>query len=196
MACNGLVYTGLFHTIPMVFESGLGQTLRSATLFVSALGIEGGHYTALGLLVSAVVGLSSLCSIAGGWLADRYSARTIYLIFWALTAPPLFFVAASSGLFLLMLALLALSFNVTFVAAENMLVARYTPFKWRSLAYGARFVLALGVGGLTVRFAGELYDQSGNFNAVYLLLACSAVAASLVAFLLPRTAVANIPAKP
>ncbi len=88
---------------------------------------------------------------------------------------------------LLAVVLLAMSLNVTFVAAENILVARYTPFKWRSLAYGARFVLALGVGGLTVLLAGDLYDQDGNFTVIYLLLAGGALLASLGALLLPPT---------
>jgi hypothetical protein len=88
---------------------------------------------------------------------------------------------------LLAVVLLAMSFNVTFVAAENILVARYTPFKWRSLAYGARFVLALGVGGLTVLLAGDLYDQDGSFTVIYLLLAGGALLASLGALLLPPT---------
>ena len=88
---------------------------------------------------------------------------------------------------LLAVVLLAMSLNVTFVAAENILVARYTPFKWRSLAYGARFVLALGVGGLTVLLAGDLYDQDGSFTVIYLLLAGGALLASLGALLLPPT---------
>ena len=186
MACNGLVYTGMLHTIPKVFESGLGDVLSSTTHIFVTLGIETGSYTDLGLLVGAVIGLSSLCSMFGGWLADRYSAKRIYLIFWTLTIPPLLFVTSTNGMTLLAVVLLAMSFNVTFAAAENILVARYTPFKWRSLAYGARFVLALGVGGLTVRLAGDLYDQDGNFTVIYLLLAGGAVLAAIGAVLLPR----------
>ncbi|HIL18803.1 MAG TPA: MFS transporter, partial [Gammaproteobacteria bacterium] len=196
MACNGLVYTGMLHTIPKVFELGLSDVLSSTTNFFVMLGIETGNYTDLGLLVGGVIGLSSLCSIFGGWLADRYSAKRIYLIFWTLTIPPLFFVTSTSGMTLLAVVLLAMSFNVTFVAAENILVARYTPFKWRSLAYGARFVLALGVGGLTVRLAGNLYDQDGSFTVIYLLLAGGALLASLGALLLPRTPTHTSPVIP
>ena len=186
MACNGLVYTGMLHTIPKVFESGLGDVLSSTTHIFVTLGIETGSYTDLGLLVGAGLGLSSLCSMFGGWLAERYSAKRIYLIFWTLTIPPLLFVTSTNGMTLLAVVLLAMSFNVTFAAAENILVARYTPFKWRSLADGARVVLALGVGGLTVRLAGDLYDQDGNFTVIYLLLAGGAVLAAIGAVLLPR----------
>jgi len=173
MACNGLVYTGLMNTVPKVFEGGLGVALAAS-------------YTEIGLFAGAVIGLSSVFSVFGGWLADRYSARTIYVIFWALTVPPLFLISSSSGIGLLVVALLALSFNVTFAAAENMLVARHTPFRWRSVAYGFRFLIAFGIGGLTVRFAGQLYDVSGNFDTLYVVFAVTAVIAAVAAFFLPR----------
>jgi len=77
-------------------------------------------------------------------------------------------------------------------AAENMLVARYTPFEWRALAYGAKFVLALGVGGLTVLLAGELFDRTGSFDLLYNLLGLSAIVAGVGALLLPRLGAALI----
>ena len=122
----------------------------------------------------------------GGWLADRYSARSIYIVFWLALAIPLFFMTTVLGVGLLVVASLALFLNVSFGAAENMLVARYTPFEWRSLAYGAKFVLALGVGGVTVHLAGDVYDATGSFHSLYLLFGACAIAASGCALLLPR----------
>ena len=173
MACSGLVYAGLMNTIPKLFQTGLADTLA-------------GNYTKLGFVAGAVIGLSSISSVAGGWLADRYSPRTVYLVFVSLVIPPLMLITSTSGVFLLLAVLLALSFNVTFAAAENMLVARYTPFKWRSVAFGARFVLALGIGGLTVRLAGYLYDRNGNFDLLYLIFGTVAAVAVLGVYLLPR----------
>jgi MFS family permease len=173
MTCNGFVYAGLMNTIPKIFETGLGAALA-------------GNYTEIGLFAGAIIGLSSVASLLGGWLADRYSARSIYLVFWILLIPPLFLITSVSGIELLIVALLALSFNVCFAAAENMLVARYTPFKWRSLAYGARFVLAIGVGGLTVGLAGDLFNATGDFNILYLLFGAAAVIAALGVLLLPK----------
>ena len=175
MACNGFVYAGMMNTAPKVFEVGLTVALADS-------------YTKIGILTGAVIGLSSVCSFVGGWLADRYSARRIYLVFWVLLAPSLVLVAIASGNALILAMLLAMSFLVTFAAAENMLVARYTPFKWRSLAYGARFVLALGVGGLTVYLAGDLFDRTGTFSVLYLVFSVAAVIAVLFAFWLPSTA--------
>ena len=176
MACNGFVYTGLVNTVPKVFEIGLGNILTSS-------------YTEIGLITGAIIGVSSVCSILGGWLADRYSARSIYLIFWLLSVVPMLMVAWASGMVLLLVMLLSMSFVVTFAAAENMLLARYTPFDWRALAFGARFVLALGVGGLTLKLAGHLFDESGNFSLLYILFAAAAVVAALGASMLPKSTI-------
>jgi len=182
MACSGLVYAGLMNTIPKLFQSGLGDSLA-------------GNYTQLGLVAGAVIGLSSFSSIAGGLLADRFSPRTVYLGFVVLVIPPLMMITSITGVALVVAVLLALSFNVAFAAAENMLVARYTPFKWRSFAFGARFVLALGIGGITVRIAGILHDRYGNFDILYLVFGCVAVVAAIGVYLLPRESVRAAPAQ-
>ena len=162
MACTGLVYTGLNSTMPKLFEMGLGDALAVS-------------YTEIGVFVGLVSGLASFSSVAGGWLADRYSARAIYLVFWTLQVPFLFVIVSLTGISLLVATLAVLCFSLTFTAAENLLVARYTPFRWRALAYGAKFVLALGVGGLTVHLAGWLFDKEGGFDLLYILFGATAV---------------------
>ena len=174
MACSGFVYTGLTNTMPKLMEMGLRAALAAS-------------YTEIGVFVGIVSGLASLSSIFGGWMADRYSARSIYIIFWALQIPLLFIIVSLSDVTLLVAILLVLSFMLAFSAAENMLVARYTPFRWRAVAYGAKFVLALGVGGLTVHLAGWLFDRDGDFAFLFTLFGGAAILAVAAAFLLPET---------
>ena len=157
MACTGFVYAGLTNTMPKLMEMGLSTALAAS-------------YTEIGIFVGIVSGLASLSSIFGGWMADRYSARSIYIIFWALQIPILFTIVSLSDVSLLVAVLLVLSFMLAFAAAENMLVAQYTPFRWRAVAYGAKFVLALGVGGLTVHLAGWLFDRDGDFSVLFALI--------------------------
>ena len=171
MACSGFVYAGLTNTMPKLFEMGFGDDSAS--------------YTEIGLLVGIVSGAASVSGILGGWLADRFSARSIYLVFWVLQVPLLFVIASVAGAPLLVVALLALTFNLTFTAAENMLVAQYTPARWRSLAYGAKFVLALGVAGLTVILAGWVFDTTGGFDLLYMWLGSAAIVAATAGALLP-----------
>ncbi|MGE0697982.1 MAG: MFS transporter, partial [Hyphomicrobiaceae bacterium] len=136
MACTGIVYSGLTNTMPKLMEMGLNRTVAAS-------------YTEIGIYVGIVSGIASLSSLIGGWMADRYPARSIYIVFWLLQVPLLFIITSLSDVSLLVAILLVMSFMLTFAAAENMLVARYTPFEWRAVAYGAKFVLALGIGGLT-----------------------------------------------
>ena len=171
MACSGFVYAGLTNTMPKLFEMGFGDGSTS--------------YTEIGLLVGIVSGAASASGILGGWLADRFSARSIYLVFWMLQVPLLFVIASVVGAPLLVVALLALSFNLSFTAAENMLVAQYTPTRWRSLAYGAKFVLALGVAGLTVILAGWVFDTTGGFDLLFVWLGSAAIVAATAGALLP-----------
>ena len=172
MACSGIVYTGLTNTMPKLMEMGLSAALAAS-------------YTEIGVFVGIISGLASLSSIFGGWMADRYSARSIYIIFWALQIPILFTIVSLSDVPLLVAVLLVLSFMLAFAAAENMLVAQYTPFRWRAVAYGAKFVLALGVGGLTVHLAGWLFDSNGDFGVLFALFGGAAILAAAAAFLLP-----------
>lgn len=172
MACTGFVYTGLTNTMPKLFEIGLNKAMAAS-------------YTEIGVFVGAVSGLASFSSIFGGWLADRYPARTIYIVFWLLQVPLLFVIVSLADATLLGAVLLTLSFLLAFAAAENMLVAHYTPFRWRALAYGAKFVLALGVGGLTVHLAGWLFDRDGDFGTLFGLFGAAAIAAAVAAILLP-----------
>ena len=172
MACSGFVYAGLTNTMPKLFEMGLGD--GSVT-----------SYTRIGLLVGSFRAAPRSAASWAGWLADRFSARSIYIVFWLLQVPLLFVIASMAGLPLLVVALLALSFNLSFTAAENMLVAQYTPARWRSLAYGAKFVLALGVAGLTVMLAGWVFDTTGGFDLLFVWLGSAAIVAAMAGALLP-----------
>ena len=172
MACTGFVYAGLSNTMPKMFEVGLGPDLAVS-------------YTEIGLYVGIVTGIASTSSILGGWLADRFSARAIYFVFWLLQVPLLFVITSTAGLPLVVLAWLVLSFNLGFTAAENMLVANYTPMRWRSVAYGAKFVLALGIAGLTVILAGWVFDTTGSFGLLYVWFGAVAIAAAVACTLLP-----------
>ncbi len=173
MGCAGFVYSGLANTMPKLFE----------------LAFDGDgdiSYTRIGLLVGFVSASASVFGIVGGWLADRRPARTIYIICWLLHIPLLFVVSEMGGFALVITILIVYGLNISFTAAENMLVAQYAPQRWRSIAYGAKFALALGIAGLTVIVAGEIFDIHGNFDMFYILLGMAAISATIACLLLPR----------
>ena len=172
MACTGFVYAGLTNTMPKLFEMGLGPELAVS-------------YTEIGLFVGIISGIASFSSILGGWLADRFSARAIYFVFWGLQVPLLFIITSMADLPLLVVALLVLSFNLSYSSAENMLIAHFTPIRWRAVAFGARFVLALGAAGITVILAGWIFDTRGSFDVLYVWFGIAAISATAACLLLP-----------
>ena len=172
MACTGFVYAGLTNTMPKLFEMGLGPALAVS-------------YTEIGLFVGIISGIASFSSILGGWLADRFSARAIYFVFWGLQVPLLFIITSMADLPLLVVALLVLSFNLSYSSAENMLIAHFTPIRWRAVAFGARFVLALGAAGITVILAGWIFDTRGSFDVLYVWFGIAAISATAACLLLP-----------
>ena len=89
MACTGFVYTGLTNTMPKLMEMGLSAAYAAS-------------YTEIGIFVGVISGLASLSSIFGGWMADRYSARSIYIVFWTLQVPILFTIVSLSDVQLLL----------------------------------------------------------------------------------------------
>ena len=82
--------------------------------------------------------------------------------------------------------------GVLSVPAENALLARYSPPQWRATAFGAKFLLALGVSTIGVKLVAVIYDGAGNFAPLWLTLAgCAGFVAAAGLFLpgrLRRTA--------
>lgn len=69
--------------------------------------------------------------------------------------------------------------------AENMLLARFTPQRHHSLAYGVKFVLAFGTGPVSILLVSGVQEQTGEFTWLYMALAAAALLAALAALLLP-----------
>lgn len=169
MLCAGLVYQATQPALPKVFAERLGDT----GLWAAAGG------------VSVVYLLAGLTQVLAGHLADRLSPKRLYVAVALLQAPLLLGVAHASGLGLLAVAVLAVSFNMAGIPAENLLLARYTPAKWRGTAFGLKFVLSFGVSGLGVPLVSVMRAATGGFEALFVLLAVSACVVALAASQLP-----------
>ena len=159
---------------PKIFEDRLGDLLGSGTLGV-------------GFLVSAVYIVTAVAQIPGGWCADRFPLKTVYLLAWAAQAPLYILAAPLLGLPLLATVILVSVANTFATPVENVLLARYTPARWRATAYGAKFVLALGVSALGVPLIGFVYAQTGGFYWLFVILAATAAVVAAAAAFLPGT---------
>ena len=102
-----------------------------------------------------------------------------------LQAPVLIGVAVAFGLPLIVSATLAVLLSTAALPAENLLLARFSPERHQSLAFGLKFVLAFGTGPLAIGFVSRIHARTDSFTPVFLALAALAALACLTASALP-----------
>jgi len=172
MLADGTISQAIPVALPKAFAAGLTGLTDGGTL-------DAGGFVTLVFLVAATG------QLAGGWLADRFAMKAVYILAWAVQVP-LFFVAAQARDVPLLGAMMAVNYlNVLATPAENALLARYTPAKWRATAYGAKFLLALGVSTIGVKLVAMTYDNTGSFGSLWLALGGCAGFVALAGLFLP-----------
>ena len=139
-----------------------------------------------GGLASVALGIGAMGQLAGGWLADRYRLTLVYPAIFIVMIPVALLSAGLSGLPLVGAAGAIMFLITASLPTENSLVARYCPAQWRSSAYGAKFVLGLGVSSLAIPFAGGVYDATGGFLWMFVSMAIVAAIVICAAMFLPR----------
>lgn len=172
MAVMGLLFHATQASLPKVFDLRLRDLVGEG-----ALGI--------GALVALVYTAGGLMQLVGGWLADRYPLKPIYLSAFVLQVPVMALFASSGSFPLVALAVMTVMLSAAALPAENMLLARYTPSQHRSLAFGVKFVLAFAIANPAILLASWVEGRSGEFDALYLFLAVIAAGAAVVACFLP-----------
>ena len=172
MICNGLIYQATQAGLPKLFSVRVTDFTAHGAFAISAL-------------VAIVYATAGVMQIGAGWLADRYPLKTVYQLCFVSQALLLFPAAYFSGTAMVVVGILMVTANSGTLPAENCLVARYAPSHRRGLAYGLKFVIALGLSGFGVKLEGMIYDATGGFFWLFVLLSALAAAASAIAFLLP-----------
>jgi MFS family permease len=172
MLADGTISQALPVALPKAFAAGLTGLIDGGTL-------DAGGFVSLVFLVAATA------QLAGGWLADRFAMKAVYILAWAVQVP-FFLAAAQARDFPLLAAMMAVNYlGVLATPAENALLARYTPDKWRATAFGAKFVLALGVSTIGVKLVAMTYDSTGSFATLWLVLGGCAGFVALAGLFLP-----------
>ncbi|MBT4934707.1 MAG: MFS transporter [Rhodospirillaceae bacterium] len=173
MMCTGLIYQATQPALPKVFSERLTDLTSGGVFGIS-------------VLVAMVYFAAGAMQITAGKMADKYPLKYVYITAFMLQVPFLALAGSLGGTSLLVVAMIMVSVNSGALPAENSLVARYAPSKWRGLAFGLKFILTFGVSGLGVLLEGKLYDYTGGFYWLFVVLACVAVVAAMAALLLPN----------
>jgi MFS family permease len=172
MMLVGTVSQAIGVALPKAFAEGLP-------------GLIGGSTLGAGGYVTAVFLVAATAQLAGGWVADHFPLKGVYVLCWAAQVP-LLVIAAQGRDFVLLLSIAAADYLQTLATpAENALLAAYTPAKWRATAYGAKFVLALGVSTIGVKLVALIHDETQSFFWLWLSLALCALVSAVASFFLP-----------
>jgi MFS family permease len=171
MLADGTISQAIPVALPKAFAAGLTGLTDGRTL-------DAGGFVTLVFLIAATA------QLVGGWLADRFALKAVYVSAWAVQVP-LFCIAAQARDVPLLAAMIAVNYlGVLSVPAENALLARYSPPHWRATAFGAKFLLALGVSTIGVKLVAMIHDGTGSFAPLWLTLAgCAAFVAAAGLFL-------------
>ena len=185
---NDVVRTFVVLSFTMLADGTISQAIPVALPKVFAAGLTGltdGGTLDAGGFVSLVFLFAATAQLVGGWLADRFMMKAVYILAWVAQVP-LFIIAAQARDVPLLGAMMAVNYlAVLSVPAENALLARYTPARWRATAYGAKFLLALGVSTIGIKLVAVIYDGTGGFAPLWLTLAGCAAFVAVAGLFLP-----------
>ena len=175
--------------IGLIYQSttvGLPKLLSERFEGLAADGMFG-----VGLLVAVVYVAAGVAQVLGGELADRFDLKRIYA-FGLLMGVPLALAAFAAGhLWFVAAAAALMAVQAMVMPAENSLLARYTPLRWRARAFGMKFVLTLGVSSVGVVLVPLLHRLTGSLDSLFLVVAAMTAAAGLAALRLPRQVAAT-----
>ncbi|MGO1117276.1 MFS transporter [Rhodovibrionaceae bacterium A322] len=169
----GILFQATQAALPKVFDLRLQDLAGDG-----ALGV--------GLLVAAVYTVGGITQVLGGYMADRLPLKKVYVLGFLLQVPALAGVALLGGAPLVVIAATSVLLSTAVLPAENMMLARFTPPQHRSLAYGAKFVLAFGTAPLAIWFVSVVQAQTAEFFWLFAPLAALAAIAAIAAFFLPE----------
>jgi len=174
MMVMGLLFHSTQASLPKVFDLRLRDLAGEG-----ALGI--------GALVALVYTAGGLMQLVGGWLADRFPLKPVYLCAFVLQVPVMLLFATAASTPLVALAMLTVLLSSVALPAENLLLARYTPQRHRSLAFGVKFVLAFSIANPAILLASWVEGRTGEFTQLYFIMAAFAAAAAVAAYFLPSS---------
>ena len=174
----GLTFQIMQTSLPKVFD------IRIANLSTFAIGS----------IIGIIYGISGLMTLVGGFLADKFSLKKIYVIGIAAQVPCFYFIANFSGIPLIFVCLMAAMFNSSILPTENILLAKFTPERHHGLIYGFKFIVAFGSAPIAVFLISKIYEQTQEFtNLFYISFILMMFVAFFVLFLPVKNQKMNFP---
>jgi len=172
--CMGMVFQAMTFSLTNVVDNRVNIGL------VALLGAGG--------LTSAILMVAGGAQLVGGVLADKFPLKRLFLMTYGLMAPALVLCSQAAdgtmvfGLFMVMVC------TVGTQPISDALFGKYVPQRWINTAYGLRFAISLCSSAAALPLVGFVYDTTGTFFHLFLVLAVFAAVAIAAIAMLPTPA--------
>ena len=171
-AIGGLIFQSTTFALPKVLEERLGDLAGTATL--------------VGWYAFVVFSIGAFAQLAVGYLVDRHSARTIFILVAALQTVLFAVMYQLTGLAALIVSTGFMLVVFGQLPINDVLVGRITRGEWRSRVYALRYIITFSVSASALPLIGWIHADWG-FATLFVVLAAAAALILASTFLLPRT---------
>ncbi len=163
---GGLMFRGFTVLLPAFLEYRLGNLTEGirhvlGSRFASVTRTQAFDTLTANLTATCVYLMGMVGQIIGGRVADRYSLKWSYLVFFLLALPFSIAMALIRSELLIPAAGLFALFTLGMQPIENSIVAYITPAKWRSFGYGIKTTLLFGTGAFAIWILGAVEKSYG-----------------------------------
>jgi MFS family permease len=140
----------------------------------------------IGMITAIVFACAALAQLVVGELLDRYSTKKTYVFLVGAQLVMSSLAIAAAGWNSVFVALLLMLATFGLIPVNDWIVAHFISSEFRSRVYAVKSVLALGVGAIAVQVSGRLHEQTGSFDALFIVMAgCAATVLVAAIFLIP-----------
>ncbi len=138
----------------------------------------------VGIVAAVVFALAALGQVVVGELLDRYPIRRIYVSVVGIQLLLCGLAVSAFGWLALLVTTPLMLATFGAIPMNDWIVANYIGGRWRSRVFAVKSLMSLGVGAIAVQVSGRLHDLTGNFNALFVVMAGSAAIVILGALVL------------
>lgn len=132
-----------------------------------------------------VFAAAAFAQLVVGYLVDRHSARTIFLLVAGLQAPLFALAMHAAGVPALVTALGFMLLVFGQIPINDVLIARISKSEWRSRAYAGRLIVSFGISATAIPLISLIYREWG-FATLFALMALLSAGVWLAVAFLPR----------
>ncbi|NKB77326.1 MAG: MFS transporter [Gammaproteobacteria bacterium] len=170
-AMGGLIFQSTTFALPKILDDKLAGIAGSAT--------DIGWYSFI------VFSVAAFAQLVVGYLLDKHSIRTIFMVIALLQAIFLGVMTQLSGLWTVLGAVVFMLAVFGQIPINDVLVGRISRNEWRSRAYAARYIITFSVMAFTIPLIAWIYGTWGS-DTLFILLSMVALIIFSAILLLPK----------